>query len=249
MSEDKTAKYDWTDKAPEIAGRFVQVAGVLAGFSITAVILIAGVLEKQPPDPSDTLGPAAMGMFLIAFFGHISAAVLFSMVSGREGAHRRFLFVAATCLFYMTGLFSFAALLPLLHIIGRISHLRIAMGLLLSSSVFGGYFGIAFPARDLLGLDLKHCFRPLLIAMLASMPLILVATLLALLDKQVLLQCILIFPLLVGAAIYVFSMVTFLGTWVPRDSDFGWFAMATMGITTTAVIFSIVATALLVLVR
>ena len=187
-----------------------------------------------------------MGTFTLAFFGHTSAAVLFSIVSERDGAHRCFLFVAATSLFYMTSLFSFTALLPLLHIF-EVSHLNIAMFLLLTSAVFGGYIGIAFPARDLLGLDLKHCIAPLGVALLALIPFTLVARLLALPDRlHVLLQCILIFPLLVGAIIYVFSMFTFLCTWSPRDSRFGWFAMATLGTSATAVVFSVVATAFLV---
>lgn len=247
MSEDKTIKYDWIDRAPEIAGGFVQVAGMLAGFSFTAVILIAGLYEKKLPDaPRSILEEAGMGMFMIAFIGHISTAVLFSMVSERDGAHRRFLFVAATSLFYMTGLFTFAALLPLQHMFG-ISHLKLAMFLVLTSAVFGGYIGIALPARDLLSLDLKHCFAPLGIALLALIPFTLVAWLLVHCDQlQVLLQCILIIPLLAGAFIYVFSHFTFLRTWPDGKSHFGWLAMATMVFAATAVLFSVVATGFLV---
>lgn len=58
----------WVMTLPDIAGNHTQVNGVLAGFSITVVILVATFrLQAKTPQP-EFVDESLLGMFLVSFF-------------------------------------------------------------------------------------------------------------------------------------------------------------------------------------
>ena len=154
-NSNKTAA-KWEQDLPQIAGNHTQVTGVLAGFSITIVVLIAALRLEGDQLSLRFLEQSTLGMFMVAFFGYVGAGILFSLVTERSGTHRYCLFSAAGVLYYLSVLLSFSALLPLLELIGA-TYLRLAISWLVVGSVIGGYMAICIPLVDLLRLRRRLC--------------------------------------------------------------------------------------------
>lgn len=159
--------YDWTKEISETAGRHAQVAGVLAGFSITlSVLLLAqyGKDKRSEPSmsPDDPISPPpALGLFVIAFFGLITASVLFSIV-GSGGSHmEKFLFSEASMLYYSSVIMSLCGLVWLLFRARAEKLGRVVLPALLAG-VLAGYFLIADTVAHLQYVSLRWCFGILL---------------------------------------------------------------------------------------
>lgn len=146
----------WKENIPQIAGNHTQVTGVLAGFSITVVVLIAALKLEGDQLSSEFLEQLTLGMFMIAFFGYVGAGILYSLVAERSDTHSYFLFTTASVLYYLSVLMSFSALLPLLELM-RAGYLRTAISILVASSAVGGYLAMCIPLVDLLRLRCRLC--------------------------------------------------------------------------------------------
>jgi len=134
----------WDGRIPEIASNHTQVTGALGGFSVTTMALLAGL-------NSDTiLKEKAFGLFLAAFFGYVCASILFSITAEREMDHRYFLFTAASSLYYLAVVLSFAAMLPLVNLLRFKSLVVDSASVALIFSVIGGHLAMAIPSRDLM---------------------------------------------------------------------------------------------------
>jgi hypothetical protein len=151
-----TAAWGEDDNLLQIVGNHTQVTGVLAGFSITIVVLISTFELERGYPPQDFLEQATLGMFMVAFFGYVAAGVLYSVVAARLGLHRHFLFSAAGVLYYQSVLLSFSALLPLLGLIGAF-YLNLAIVCVIVGAAVGGYIAICIPLVDLLRLRRRLC--------------------------------------------------------------------------------------------
>lgn len=89
---DSKALPGWEKDLPQIARNHMQVNGVLAGFSITVVVLIAGLMLEGGAGGLGFPEQFALGKLMVAFFGYVATAILFSIVSARPNLHRFFLF-------------------------------------------------------------------------------------------------------------------------------------------------------------
>ena len=236
----------WSERAPEIAGNHAAVAGVLAGFSITIVVLILGFLEETANSSRNLLGNAAMGMFLVAFFGYVATGFLFSVVPERDDGHQAFLFVAASTLYYISVVLGFAGLIPLLRYFTA-SDLDCVLVLFLAAATIGGYFAITIPLVDLLELNQRQNLIVLLCATLLSLCGILPAAIFRLLrETQPLIQMILVPTSLVIAVVFVACLSTFHGLWRPCDGRAKWCATAIAAAGTATAFFAAISTLLLV---
>ncbi len=152
--ENTQTRASWGSKGRlyAIAGNHTQVSGTLAGFSVTVIVLLAGLGQ---PKGKDTLEPylflnqSTIGLFMIAFFGYVATGILFSMVSERKKAHAHFLFSVASILYFFSVALSFTALFPLAQLI-RHNSLQIMILIILIGTIAGGCFAIAIPMHDLL---------------------------------------------------------------------------------------------------
>ena len=94
---DSKALPGWEKDLPQIAGNHMQVNGVLAGFSITVVVLIATLMLDGGQVGLSFLEQVALGKLMVAFFGHLATAILFSIVSARSNLHSFFFFQLPVC--------------------------------------------------------------------------------------------------------------------------------------------------------
>lgn len=153
----------WGSNLSSVAGHHTQVAGILSGFSITAVILIADArIGTKLPLQHYPLDAATLGLFTMDFFSYIATGILFSMAVEREQEHQYFLYYAASVLYYFSVAISFAALFLLVSLIGY-DELRFLVLLMIAGSVIGGYLAIGVPMFDLLRIRLR--FIGLLLAL------------------------------------------------------------------------------------
>lgn len=142
----------WGEQVAKVATNHTQVAGMLAGFSITIVVLIIGFrLSGSMVEPNTFLEEAALSMFMMAFFGYVVTGVLYSIVPEREGTHQIFLFIVASLMYYFSVVLSFTALLPLVRLIGYES-VQFVIIFMIIGSILGGYWVVAIPLYDLLKL-------------------------------------------------------------------------------------------------
>lgn len=148
---DSKALPGWEKDLPQIARNHMQVNGVLAGFSITVVVLIAGLMLEGGARGLGFLEQFALGKLMVAFFGYVATAILFSIVSARSNLHRFFLFSSACLLYHLSALLSVSALLPLLDIVGA-PFLRLPIILLIAAAIVGGYMAVWIPLFDLMRL-------------------------------------------------------------------------------------------------
>lgn len=93
---------EWRSSIPEIAGNHTQVTGVLAGFSITVVVLLAALRLEGQADLTGLPEETALGLFIVSFFGYIATGIVYSLVSERKGDHEAFLFAVASFLYYFS---------------------------------------------------------------------------------------------------------------------------------------------------
>ena len=197
------SRYDWKRDLPSIAGNHTQVTGVLAGFSITLVVLLVerwstGFVEQS-----------ALGMFIAAFFGYVATGILYSLVSEREKHHQIFLFAAAGALYYLSVLLSFSALLPLLESVGA-GYLVLPVILMVVGATVGGYAAVCIPLVDLLRLRRRLCALSFALAVFGAGLLLSIGQVVeppAL--SEIRLRASLIGPILLIVLTFVFCMSTF----------------------------------------
>jgi len=134
----------WEGSIPEIASNHTQVTGALGGFSVTTMALLAGL------NSDSVLKEKAFGLFLAAFFAYVCASILFSITAEREMEHRYFLFAAASSLYYLAVVLSFAAMLPLVTLLRFKGLVVDSASVALIFSVIGGHLAMAIPSRDLM---------------------------------------------------------------------------------------------------
>ena len=87
------------DKIESISATHTQVTGVLAGFAVTIVVLLIGT--GAPISWVNSSGSALI-MFIVSFFGYVTAGVLYSLVAEREALHRAFLFCSASICYFIS---------------------------------------------------------------------------------------------------------------------------------------------------
>jgi len=153
LTEKERDPLKWGDKEElrGIAGNHTQVAGMLAGFAITIVVLIAGatMTPASVPVEADKDVVFTMGMFMLAFLGYVSAAVLYSVVTERDKSTSNFLFSGASGLYYVSVVLSFSALVPLTGLI----HMKVLgpmVATMVLGAVIGGHLAAYIPLADLL---------------------------------------------------------------------------------------------------
>ena len=144
----------WVDDILSVSSNHTQVAGFLAGFTVTATILVA-TARFSVNDPR--LREATMGAFLLAFLSFITTGVLYS-VAIRRGvkSHQEFIFSIASCLYYLSVVLTFSALVPLLLFVNAGSLIPTVKVMLLGS-VVGGYFAVSIATFDLLRFSVRLC--------------------------------------------------------------------------------------------
>jgi hypothetical protein len=142
----------WSNRIDSVASNHTQVTGVLAGFSVTVVILIAGIElsgDKAAMIGKEIYAQGAFGLFIAAFFGYVSTGIMYSISIEREKEHQYFLFAVASILYYLSVVLSFSAIVLLTKLVGYIN-IRPGALLAMASAVIGGYFAAAIPFYDLL---------------------------------------------------------------------------------------------------
>ncbi len=150
IHDDRNPNEPWDKRIPESAANHAQVTGVLAGFSITIVVLAVTLgLESS----SWVLKDAVLRMFVVSFFGYVSAALLFSVLTQRSGFHQHFLFCNASLLYFLSVIISFAAILLLLDVVGG-EYDTGAAGLAIA---VGAYAAACIPFVDLLRFNRSVC--------------------------------------------------------------------------------------------
>jgi len=149
----------WQKALLAMAGSHTQVAGVLAGFSITIVVLIATQFDLA------SLRGLTFGMFVVSFFGYVATAISFSVVGGEAKDEREcFLFSAASVLYYLSTMLSFCGLLLLLGSLD-LEYLNTPLSILLSAAAIGGYVAVFNALIDLLKLNRLLYLLPLIWAL------------------------------------------------------------------------------------
>jgi hypothetical protein len=188
----------WDEELPDIASNHTQVAGLLAGFTTTVVVLLAGFKlaanSKAEPLP---LEQATVGLFMIAFFGYVGTGILFSVSIERRQEQRYFLFSTASQLYYLSVVLSFAALLPLCRLLNY-NFLEQACAYMVVGSTVGGYLAAAVPQFDLLRVHRRF----IVILFLAA-----VATALALANASKILDVTKLLPIALPAGVTLVSLV------------------------------------------
>jgi hypothetical protein len=165
---------DWRGRVCEVASNHTQVTGVLAGFTITIVVLLVGFrFENTALVSGAFLEEAALGMFMMSFFGFVVTGILYSIVSERENTLQYFLFSIASVMYYFSVVLSFTALLPLARLMNY-EFLKLMIVFIVTGAILGGYWAVAIPLYDLLRL------RRRFLALLLLLAIALAATLLAL---------------------------------------------------------------------
>ena len=203
----------WKEQLPDIASNHTQVAGVLAGFSITIVVLIA----TFQPESNASLRQDSLGVFMVSFFGYVATGILFSLVTERFGIHRFFLFSVAASLYYISVLISFSGISLLLTLM-RFSSLMLPVALFTGLSIVGGYMAVCIPLYDLLRLRRRLCLLLFLCAaslagIFLSMGLLFTGRGQLLLEKGLLTTSVLI------VLVFAYSMLTFYVEWPEREDE------------------------------
>lgn len=142
---------EWRSQVPQIASNHMQVNGVLAGVTITLIVLFSALrLQGSPQGGSPPiLEELSMSLFTIAFFGYVASGVLFSVTPERGNNHQFSLFAVASSLYYLSAVLSFIALVPLVRLMGY-KYLQPVIMVLVGGAVLGGYLAVAIPFSDLL---------------------------------------------------------------------------------------------------
>lgn len=159
----------WTVHLVDIASIHAGVTGVLAGFSITLVVLLAIERTREtgaaPGAASDdaALTEAIVGVFLVSFVAFIAAAIQYAVVPQRQHEHQYLLYTLATTMYYVGGVLAFLGLAALLSSV-RGGVLALLGGITFCGAVIGGYFAAAIPYQDLHGLRQRWVFAYLLLA-------------------------------------------------------------------------------------
>jgi hypothetical protein len=157
----------WGRTISSVAASHTQVAGVLAGFSITAVVLVAD-LSRDGRGAGDVLASTTLGLFTTAFFGYIATGILFAMSVERADIQKYFLYSVASILYYFSVSLSFVALLLLVSLIDH-PELERLVALMVAGSVAGGYAAAGIPLYDLLKVRLSRLLLVLLLAAVLSL--------------------------------------------------------------------------------
>ena len=163
---DKQEPAKWESRINEVASNHTQVTGVLAGFSITVVVLIASMKLSNQTIDQKLFSQAAFGLFIAAFFGFVSTGIMYSVSIEREKEHQYYLFSIASLLYYLSVVLSFAAIVLLTKMLDY-SEIRIGALCAMFSAVVGGYLAAVVPAHDLLRV------RPLYLLIFFALSLIL----------------------------------------------------------------------------
>jgi len=139
----------WARELTDIASIHAGVTGVLAGFSITLVVLLA-IERSREGEGVEPPTQAIVGLFLVSFVAFIASAIQYAIVPQREGAHRYLLYTLATTMYYMGGVLAFLGLSALMRFI-RVRLLEVLGGITLAGAVIGGFLAAAIPYHDLHG--------------------------------------------------------------------------------------------------
>lgn len=137
----------WYDSLLDIAGLHTQVAGSLAGFSITVVAIITTLSDAGQSTPH--LHRIAVRLSLTSFLGYVATAIVYSVVIQRQYATRVFLYSVGSSLYYISVIMTFASLLPLANLVG-VDELQFVDVLVLSGASVAGFFAAAVPIHDML---------------------------------------------------------------------------------------------------
>jgi hypothetical protein len=140
----------WGGNLLGLSAIHATVNGVLAGFSITAVVLLA-TIQNSPQNSQEQLlaRQATIGLFLVAFVGYIATAILYTVVVQRHQAQQFFLYAAASSMYHFSSVLAFLGLYPLVQIV-QLSLLRDVARITLIGAVLGGFLAAAIPYHDLL---------------------------------------------------------------------------------------------------
>jgi hypothetical protein len=136
------------DRLVDVASNHVQVNGVLAGVSITLIVLLSALRDNRCPT---TLEEMTISLLIIAFFGYAGTGLLFSVTLERENEQRFLLFALASSLYYLSAVTSFTALVPLVRVM-EYQNLRPLVVVLVAGVVFGGYLAVATHFYNLLSI-------------------------------------------------------------------------------------------------
>jgi hypothetical protein len=86
----------WSKDLLGISSIHATVTGVLAGFCIAVVVLLANSEEYQrSTSEQKILKQATIGIYLVAFIGYVATAILYTVVVQRSGKQRFFLYSAS----------------------------------------------------------------------------------------------------------------------------------------------------------
>lgn len=129
----------------EVAGRIVVIAGGLAGFAVTGMVLLVTLARDRADVQTDAFN-ATVFMFLTAYLFFVSAAFLFGFLpradaDGKQPA--RIQFAVAANLMFRTVMIVWFALRPLMETFGLGVLADFAGGAITFSLALGGVFVIA----------------------------------------------------------------------------------------------------------
>ena len=139
----------WSKNLYEIASNHTQVNGTLAGFSTTVIVLLASVQVGSEERKILVMEQATVGFLMLAFFGFVSAGILYSVAVERKGSPRYFVFSVASCMYYFAVVLIFGALLPLVREL-QYSILSLPSACMTAGAAIGGFCASSIPLHDLL---------------------------------------------------------------------------------------------------
>ena len=142
---DRVSGRDMLWNLAETAGRQVIIVGGLAGFAITAIVLLVSLARDRADIESDSFN-ATVFMFLTAYLFFVASAFLFSFLPKEDpdgSQPARIQFVLAGNLEYRSVLLAWFGLRPLMQTFGLDTLADLTAGAITASMLLGSLFGLA----------------------------------------------------------------------------------------------------------
>lgn len=212
-----------SDRIENISATHTQVTGVLAGFAITIVVLLIGT---GAPIDWDMPSGSALIMFIVSFFGYVTAGVLYSLVAEREAFHRAFLFCSASMCYLISVSLSFSALLPLLSDFSAPDLILLCVAIQLAAAAVGGHLACFIPISDGFRLRKSAVLLILLVAALVAFTLLSVVELLYPRNlSQLMTAAVALLPIASFSVCFLVSAISFFSDRVAAVKVLRWFAI------------------------
>ena len=158
----------WHRKVGEVANSQAHVTGLLAGFSVTVIAIIAGLQTDKPTLAESEFYRNVVVLFVAALLSLIGASVIYSLVGLRREEKGYLLYSLATAQYYLGVVLIFCGLHTL---ISEVLGVKLGYGLpvMIWGTAISGYFIATIPLGDLFRIDLRILFLFLLLAGLLAL--------------------------------------------------------------------------------